>query len=537
MSGWIETLLRDAAVGLGLPVRRTARRIAGPLRLYHGSPFFFDRPDPALFDTDPHRAAESPGFIAQGGLEAATRAARVMRPQGLPAYVYELTIDSLSGWLEPGLAIGPRRFRRLAEICRLDGARIDAILAESGAQSDGPRLYRRFVAAVGAPRASRLFAEAGVPGLVECEETADGPVVARAIFFHAGAVPTLTRSQIDPPLLPPVRQPSAAAYLAVLVASPVRRLAAGTDPAYQAATHEMLADAGLSADSAATGALLRRAVVGWQSPDAAPPLVLPRDAAGLARLQADDDQGPVAGGITRSVRLMRDPGSGRRLVVKTGRNPGALREEFLANRLYHALGVRVPDAALIETAAGPVMAMEFVSGQTMDQAMRTSDLLTAARLRQAVAADFAVDALLGNYDAGSRHDLNIIVTAAGDCVRIDQGAALRYNALGTLKPTRPIERLYRWGSPWNKNADCFDFLREPRWLNTRAVANYARLTDGEILGRLRRVADDFAAVEAIAPPALSAVLKRRLVRAIARFEEGERLHRPGPPQRPGLGRP
>jgi SPP1 gp7 family putative phage head morphogenesis protein len=131
------------------------------------------------------------------------------------------------------------------------------------------------------------------------------------------------------------------------------------------------------------------------------------------------------GGST-GAKLVRDPETGTQFVLKRGKNPAHIQEEFLTNEMYRALGTKVPDSRLYN---GDTMLSEYIEGTAF------SKLKGADRVRAQLHAqgDFVQDALLGNWDVAGLDLDNLLVDKSGNVWRIDNGAGLRFRAQGAPK--------------------------------------------------------------------------------------------------------
>jgi hypothetical protein len=153
----------------------------------------------------------------------------------------------------------------------------------------------------------------------------------------------------------------------------------------------------------------------------AKPAHFPDDPAGLENVSA-------LGGST-GAKLVRDPNTGKKYVLKKGNNADHVREEFVADQIYRSLGVAVPEAHLYETKSGPVKLAEYVEGQTLDKISGPARDAAFKKLRE----HLAIDALLGNYDVVGMNLDNILVDKAGKVWRIDNGGSLTHRAQGAKK--------------------------------------------------------------------------------------------------------
>jgi SPP1 gp7 family putative phage head morphogenesis protein len=189
---------------------------------------------------------------------------------------------------------------------------------------------------------------------------------------------------------------------------------------------------------------------------------------------------------------------GRQWVVKRGNSAEHIREEFAADAIYRAMGVAVPEAALIETTSGPVKVAQFIQGQTLGDFLKANPARREevfARVR----GNFVADALMGNWDVAGMGMDNILVDADGLPWRIDNGGSLRFRAQGGRKTDME----------WNGTVAEIDSLRDPN-RNPVTAGIFAGITPGEILGQVKQVVAARDAVLAAAPPDVRTVLAARL---------------------------
>lgn len=122
--------------------------------------------------------------------------------------------------------------------------------------------------------------------------------------------------------------------------------------------------------------------------------------------------------------LSTDRRTGRRNYTKRYPNPEQARSEIIANRLYQAAGINVPNTQ-------PVLEGGEVVGVT-------SEVIEG--LSQGVARDagdgLVIDAWLANWDVVGEAQDNLLVGPQGEAVRLDQGGALTMRAMGKPKGDR-----------------------------------------------------------------------------------------------------
>jgi SPP1 gp7 family putative phage head morphogenesis protein len=124
--------------------------------------------------------------------------------------------------------------------------------------------------------------------------------------------------------------------------------------------------------------------------------------------------------------LVRDK-NGRKWVRKMGASKGHIQSEADADALYAALGVPVPASRLHETEGALTKIAEHIEGVPL------ANKFTDPDVQKKIQANFAADALLGNWDVIGMSADNIIVAKDGTPYRIDNGGALNYRAQGAEK--------------------------------------------------------------------------------------------------------
>lgn len=178
------------------------------------------------------------------------------------------------------------------------------------------------------------------------------------------------------------------------------------------------------------------------------------------------------GGST-GAELVEDPLTGARYVMKRGANEAHLRSEFLADELYRAMGTNVPEARLYETAGGPVKLARFIDGQTLGELRSTNKRAYNSAVKK-LHLSYGRDAYLGNWDVVGQGFDNVLVDAAGDVWRIDNGGSLMFRAQGGLK------------RGWGTYVDEFWTLRNPA-VNQQTAEVFGSMEYGDIVVGMQRV--------------------------------------------------
>ncbi len=217
----------------------------------------------------------------------------------------------------------------------------------------------------------------------------------------------------------------------------------------------------------------------------------PADLKGLVEVK-------TLGGST-GAKLVEDPRTGKRYVLKRGGNPGHLKNEAHADALYRAAGLDVPDSRLYDD-GGPVKLAAFHEGKALGELMRSDPAAFAAAVEK-LRKGFAADALLGNWDVVGMSLDNVLVLPDGRVLRIDNGGALAYRAQGALKTSD------QWSA---SKVGELTSLRSTG-VNPSAGLVYGPMTDDDVRAGIKELLKRRAKILAAAPdPATRAVLEGRL---------------------------
>lgn len=135
--------------------------------------------------------------------------------------------------------------------------------------------------------------------------------------------------------------------------------------------------------------------------------------------------GARVGGST-GAKLVEDS-SGNRYIMKRGSNTNNdhLKSEYLATQIYSLLGLKVPEMELYEKDGETFLLSSFVLG------CRENDVWEAEDATEMVKG-FAVDVLLANRDVYNNGD-NILISPAGEAIRVDNGGSLKFRSKGGIK--------------------------------------------------------------------------------------------------------
>lgn len=131
------------------------------------------------------------------------------------------------------------------------------------------------------------------------------------------------------------------------------------------------------------------------------------------------------GGST-GAQLVRDNATDKEYVMKKGASAAHIEEEYLANSIYLALGINVPNMKLYKTNSGSLILSEFMPNTLEANSNLTEDT------RKEIIKNFVADCLLGNWDA-YKNDNILINKDDGKIYRVDNGGSLRFSAQGRYK--------------------------------------------------------------------------------------------------------
>ncbi len=189
--------------------------------------------------------------------------------------------------------------------------------------------------------------------------------------------------------------------------------------------------------------------------------------------------GSAAGGLY-------EDSSGQKWLVKAYKDDGQAQQEVLAAGLYKAAGADAPEMKLVDVGDtfGGTSSVGVMSKWEENAKPFKADPIQKFQAQK----DFAADAWLGNWDAVGLNNDNIVMTGAlGDkAMRIDPGGSLEYRAMGAKK-----------GKAWNKAADEWDTLRDPK-VNKQAAAVFGGMPDAHLKDSAAKLAQvDDATIKAL----------------------------------------
>lgn len=172
-------------------------------------------------------------------------------------------------------------------------------------------------------------------------------------------------------------------------------------------------------------------------------------------------------GGTTGAYLLENPVTSDKYVIKEYKNSGGLlqiKNELLANNLYREFGAGTPVSSITLIGKTPALCNSFITIDK-DSPDKVKDMTYYHERAQ---TNFVMDAWLGNWDVvGLEYD-NLGVDTYGGLVRLDNGGALLFRAMGGLK-----------GKAFSDDVTELKTMRDPA-INESAATVFGGLSDEEI---------------------------------------------------------
>lgn len=204
------------------------------------------------------------------------------------------------------------------------------------------------------------------------------------------------------------------------------------------------------------------------------------------------------GGST-GAQLYENPKTKQQYVLKGGRNESHIKTEMLADSLYLASGVKVPEFRKYRDADGNLLKLaEYIQGRSLQEFLNTATDLEIEQVKKQLQENFAIDALLGNWDVAGLTNDNIIVDSDLVAWRIDNGGSLDRRATGVKKNS----------VQWNEYADELWSMRDPN-INRNAADMFGSMSWGEVVRSAKKI-DRKKIVNAIDDDQLKSDISARL---------------------------
>ena len=228
----------------------------------------------------------------------------------------------------------------------------------------------------------------------------------------------------------------------------------------------------------------------------------------------------ISGG-SGGVHILKDQNNSKQYTFKCVENPEQMKEEMVADALYQALGIPVPEFAVYDhrpnelkekcPGPGPYRLARWVEKDKKSD----SDLM-----KQEVKKHFIADAFLGNWDIVADDFKNVILDSNKKLWRIDNGGSLRFRAKGELKSEV---------KDWNPNiVNELESMRDKN-INSDGFSVYGTLSEEELSCQAnelyRKSHKLFASLDDIAKgidlknhEEVREMLRRRLDHLVKRFD-------------------
>jgi hypothetical protein len=196
-------------------------------------------------------------------------------------------------------------------------------------------------------------------------------------------------------------------------------------------------------------------------------------------------KGKDIGGTTGGKLVSLEDGTN--IFVKKGTNTekkAHIANEYVANQLYKAMGIDVPNSSLHEDAGNLYLMSEHIEGKTIGNATNNGkDLKKNSVTEQTVTKGYGADVLLANWDAiGQGHD-NIVVGNDGKAYRVDAGGSLLYRAMGEKKGSDFLD------DPTGKDGELNTLLTK----NPQTAAYFKQMTEDQKMKSIEHVINNLDA--------------------------------------------
>ncbi len=253
--------------------------------------------------------------------------------------------------------------------------------------------------------------------------------------------------------------PAGAAIVDAMPAAEKEAFLAKIEEAKIAAAKKAAAEAEAAAKAAAAEAKAAAEKAAAEAAAAAEKAAADAAKAGQLRFADLEQIGPQGG--SNAGGLYRQKATGEQWYVKTPASEDMARNEILANRLYKAAGIDVPEVVAIDVRGQPGVASKIIPGLANDRKALASGRVAG------VYDGFAIDAWLANWDAVGLNFDNMLIKD-GRAWRIDAGGALRYRAQGGLK-----------GAQWGPEVTELDTLRNAS-TNKQTASVFSKMTQAQL---------------------------------------------------------
>ena len=164
--------------------------------------------------------------------------------------------------------------------------------------------------------------------------------------------------------------------------------------------------------------------------------------------------------------LVKDKLTSQLLVQKRGASAAHIINEARANKLYSALGIKVPDSQLIKEGSDLSQLTEYIEGKPLSTALNEN-------VKSQLKERFAAISLMGDWDALGLSLDNVVVDKNGVPYQIDSGGALGFRAQGAPK-----------GERFGAHVGELNTLRDRKRL---AGSIFGSLSDEEIRGQIKKL--------------------------------------------------
>jgi hypothetical protein len=222
-------------------------------------------------------------------------------------------------------------------------------------------------------------------------------------------------------------------------------------------------------------------------------------------------------------KLVQDT-NGQKWVMKQGEHKQPqLKNEADADAVYRSLGIHTPLGGLhTDATTGQVTKFtQFIEGaKTLGEWEKTATPSQRKALNQQLGKNFALDALLANWDVVGLSKDNILVDANGIAHRADNGGALLYRAQGSPK-----------GSKFGPEVTELESMRS-KSINPSTASVYGHLKDSDIRKQMEHLIENEDKIfAAISDYDTRNIIGQRLNYYKKKLEEGFGVEKPKEPHK------
>jgi hypothetical protein len=174
--------------------------------------------------------------------------------------------------------------------------------------------------------------------------------------------------------------------------------------------------------------------------------------------------------------------NGEQYYVKFYKDPDRVHTEHIANAIYNQLGLFAPQSGLLPHGGKEGPGKLAYASKVMDLKGTLGEIGLTKSVAQEVLKGFVADVFLSNWDVVGANKDNIVIGADGKVIRIDNGSAIHFRALGEKKPESDLLALGEWQNfaPGGKSSQYHPLFTKAGYKGAEDIPGIAKQI-GEIL--------------------------------------------------------